>query len=76
MGYLWITVMDMNGLESPNRVADEGNCQGGQGQVWPVGWLNTLGFHQTWRAGKWTIEIGDFPSYKPPCIGDFPASHV
>ena len=21
----------------------------------------TLRCHQTWRAGKWTIEIGDFP---------------
>ena len=21
---------------------------------------------QTWLAGQWTIEIGDFPSYKPP----------
>ena len=26
--------------------------------------------------GKWTIEIGDFPSYKPPILGDFPACHV
>ena len=24
----------------------------------------TLRCHQTWRAGKWTIEIGDFPKKK------------
>ena len=32
--------------------------------------------HQTLRAGKWTIEIGDFPILKPPFSSDFPASHV
>ena len=26
--------------------------------------------HQTWLAGKWTTEISDFPSLKPPLIGD------
>ena len=32
---------------------------------------------QTWRAGKWTIEIGDVPTVsKPPFIWNFPASHV
>ena len=28
--------------------------------------LYTLRCHQTWLAGKWTIEIGDFPSWGPP----------
>ena len=27
--------------------------------------------NQTWHAGKWTIEIGDFPSKKPLLIGNF-----
>ena len=48
---------------------------------WPVGWWSgglKLGLPsgtQTWRAGKWTIEIGDFPSCKPP-FSYFPVSHV
>ena len=25
--------------------------------------------NQTWRAGLWTIEISDFPSWKPPLMG-------
>ena len=35
---------------------------------------HTLRFHQTWLAGKWTIEIGDFPiKTKPPFnSGNFP----
>ena len=32
--------------------------------------------NQTWLAGKWTIEISVFPSYKPPLSSDFPASHA
>ena len=32
-----------------------------------------LRFHQTWLAGKWTMEISDVPSQKPIFPGDFPA---
>ena len=28
--------------------------------------------NQTWRAGKWTIEIGGFPSWKSIQFGDLP----
>ena len=39
--------------------------------------MPTLRFHQTWRAGKWTIEIHDFPSDRNlhSRTGDYPASH-
>ena len=36
----------------------------------------TLRFHQTWLAGKWTIEISGFPNQTSIQFGDFPASHV
>ena len=32
--------------------------------------------NQTWLAGKWTIEISDFPSKTSIQVEDFPASHV
>ena len=32
--------------------------------------------HQTWRAGKWTIEISDFLNATSIQFGDFPTSHV
>ena len=36
-------------------------------------YMQTLWFQQTWRAGKWNIEICDFPSWKPPLLEDFPS---
>ena len=33
-------------------------------------WVITLRYHQTWRAVKWTIEIGDFHTNQPPFIGE------
>ena len=41
--------------------------------LWPE-FLVVPSGNQTWQ-GKWTIEIGDVP-FKPPLIGDIPASHV
>ena len=38
--------------------------------------MGTLRCHQTWRAGKWTVEIGDFPTQTSIQFGDFPARHV
>ena len=45
---------------------------------WWIIWVNHNVIHgklpsatQTWLAGTWTIEIGDFPRSKPPFIGDF-----
>ena len=35
--------------------------------------LFTLRFHQTWRAGKWTIEINDSPIKNSIQFGHFPA---
>ena len=29
--------------------------------MWMVAESDTLRCHPTWRAGKWTIEISDFP---------------
>jgi len=34
-------------------------------------WFSMPFFH-TWLAGKSTIWFDDFPSYKPPFIGDVP----
>ena len=34
-------------------------------------YIESLQFHQTWHAGKWTTEMSDFPE-KPPFIEDFP----
>ena len=36
----------------------------------------TLRWSNIWRAGKWTIEIGDFPIKTSIQFEDFPASHV
>ena len=35
------------------------------GSEWVYVWIDLPSGNQRWRAGKWTIEIGDFPSYKP-----------
>ena len=32
-----------------------------------------LRFHQTWRAGKWTIEIADVPIETPNFVREFPS---
>ena len=38
--------------------------------------MHYLWYHQTWRAGKWTIEISDFPNKTAVQFGDVLASHV
>ena len=48
---------------------------------WMVSWMAPITYyfpsgHQTWRAGKWTMEICDFPSQISIQFGDFPASHA
>ena len=42
----------------------------------PCWCLQIASGNQTWLAGKWTIEMSGFPSYKPQVTVDFPASHV
>ena len=70
-GILWDQI-DCNGIS----LGSDGGwyTMMGNGFVLNIGY--TRRFHQTWRAGKWTIEIGDFPINTSIQFGDFPASHV